>query len=86
MSGLVTVHDPRGYPPKVVGKRLAQQRSESIALVLGDCDEAPRGELAVVGRARGNGEHALELGGRGAGPGQLARLGRAARLEQRKDR
>jgi hypothetical protein len=23
MAGLVTVHDPRGYPPKVTGKRLA---------------------------------------------------------------
>ena len=23
MSGLITVHDPRGYPPKVTGKRLA---------------------------------------------------------------
>jgi len=23
MSNLITVHDPRGYPPKVVGKRLA---------------------------------------------------------------
>ena len=29
MAGLVTVHDPRGYPPKVVGKRLAQ-RPESL--------------------------------------------------------
>ncbi len=26
---LVTVHDPRGYPPKVTGKRLAQ-RPESL--------------------------------------------------------
>jgi hypothetical protein len=23
MSQLITVHDPRGYPPKIVGKRLA---------------------------------------------------------------
>ena len=23
MSDLITVHDPRGYPPKVMGKRLA---------------------------------------------------------------
>jgi hypothetical protein len=23
MSGKLTVHDPRGYPPKVTGKRLA---------------------------------------------------------------
>ena len=29
MAGLVTVHDPRGYPPKVIGKRLAQ-RPESL--------------------------------------------------------
>jgi hypothetical protein len=25
MSNKVTVHDPRGYPPKVVGKRLANR-------------------------------------------------------------
>lgn len=25
MTQLVTVHDPRGYPPKVTGKRLAQR-------------------------------------------------------------
>jgi hypothetical protein len=25
MADLVTVHDPRGYPPKVDGKRLAQR-------------------------------------------------------------
>ena len=29
MAQLVTVHDPRGYPPKVTGKRLAP-RSESL--------------------------------------------------------
>jgi hypothetical protein len=29
MANLVTVHDPRGYPPKVTGKRLAQ-RPESL--------------------------------------------------------
>ena len=25
MAELLTVHDPRGYPPKVVGKRLAER-------------------------------------------------------------
>jgi hypothetical protein len=29
MADLMTVHDPRGYPPKVVGKRLAP-RPESL--------------------------------------------------------
>lgn len=29
MAGKITVHDPRGYPPKVVGKRLAN-RLESL--------------------------------------------------------
>jgi hypothetical protein len=29
MDARLTVHDPRGYPPKVVGKRLAQ-RPESL--------------------------------------------------------
>ena len=29
MADLVTVHDPRGYPPKVIGKRRAQ-RPESL--------------------------------------------------------
>ena len=28
MAERVTVHDPRGYPPKVVGKRLAPRLSE----------------------------------------------------------
>lgn len=39
MSQLVTVHDPRGYPPKVTGKRLAA-RPEALAgksLYLVDC-------------------------------------------------
>src|SRR5215469_9285165 len=31
MAELLTVHDPRGYPPKVVGKRLAE-RPESLDL------------------------------------------------------
>jgi hypothetical protein len=29
MDGLLAVHDPRGYPPKVTGKRLAE-RPESL--------------------------------------------------------
>jgi hypothetical protein len=29
MSGKIKVHDPRGFPPKVVGKRLAN-RLESL--------------------------------------------------------
>ena len=39
MTGKITVHDPRGYPPKVVGKRLAN-RPESLdgkVLYLIDC-------------------------------------------------
>jgi len=39
MSGKITVYDPRGYPPKVVGKRLAT-RPESLdgkVLYLIDC-------------------------------------------------
>jgi hypothetical protein len=39
MAGKITVHDPRGYPPKVVGKRLAN-RLESLdgkVLYLVDC-------------------------------------------------
>jgi hypothetical protein len=39
MAGKLTVHDPRGYPPKVVGKRLAN-RLESLdgkVLYLVDC-------------------------------------------------
>ncbi len=39
MSGLLTVHDPRGYPPLVQGKRLAQRLpsldGKTVALV--DC-------------------------------------------------
>jgi hypothetical protein len=39
MANKITVHDPRGYPPKVVGKRLAN-RLESLdgkVLYLIDC-------------------------------------------------
>lgn len=39
MANLLTVHDPRGYPPKVTGKRLAQ-RPESLdgkTVYLVDC-------------------------------------------------
>jgi len=39
MAGKITVHDPRGYPPKVTGKRLAN-RPESLdgkVLYLIDC-------------------------------------------------
>ena len=39
MAEKITVHDPRGYPPKVVGKRLAN-RPESLdgkVLYLIDC-------------------------------------------------
>ncbi len=39
MSGLLTIHDPRGYPPKVVGKRLADrpQSLDGKTLYLVDC-------------------------------------------------
>jgi hypothetical protein len=39
MTGLLTVHDPRGYPPKVVGKRLAArpQSLDGKTLYLVDC-------------------------------------------------
>jgi hypothetical protein len=39
MAGKIVVHDPRGYPPKVVGKRLAN-RLESLdgnVVYLVDC-------------------------------------------------
>ena len=39
MSPQVTVHDPRGYPPKVVGKRLAPRLSalDGKTVYLVDC-------------------------------------------------
>jgi hypothetical protein len=39
MSERVTVHDPRGYPPKVVGKRLAPRLSalDGKTIYLVDC-------------------------------------------------
>lgn len=39
MSELVTVHDPRGYPPKVTGKRLASrlQSLDGKIVYLVDC-------------------------------------------------
>lgn len=39
MSNKITVHDPRGYPPKVVGKRLANrlQSLDGKVVYLVDC-------------------------------------------------
>jgi hypothetical protein len=39
MADLITVHDPRGYPPKVVGKRLAPRLSalDGKTIYLVDC-------------------------------------------------
>lgn len=39
MTAKVTVHDPRGYPPKVTGKRLAQrpQSLDGKIVYLVDC-------------------------------------------------
>jgi hypothetical protein len=39
MSGLLTVHDPRGFPPKVTGKRLAQRPTslDGKVVYLVDC-------------------------------------------------
>ena len=39
MGEQITVHDPRGYPPKVVGKRLAPRLSalDGATLYLVDC-------------------------------------------------
>ncbi len=39
MAGKITVHDPRGYPPKVVGKRLAPrlQSLDGKVVFLVDC-------------------------------------------------
>ena len=39
MSDLITVHDPRGYPPKVTGKRLAPrpQSLDGKVVYLVDC-------------------------------------------------
>jgi hypothetical protein len=39
MAGKIAVHDPRGYPPKVVGKRLANrlQSLDGKVVYLVDC-------------------------------------------------
>ncbi len=39
MAGLLSVHDPRGYPPKVTGKRLAPRLSslDGKIVYLVDC-------------------------------------------------
>jgi hypothetical protein len=39
MSDVLTVHDPRGYPPKVIGKRLASrlQSLDGKIVYLVDC-------------------------------------------------
>ena len=67
-------------------KRLSKQGLKCVALIVGDGDEAPRRELAMIGRSRGDRQDARQLLGRRTGPDQLARLARAAGLEQRQDR
>src|SRR3954452_17519463 len=67
-------------------KSFVKQRGEGIPLVSGDVDEAPWMQLAVIGDAGRDGEHALELGRGRPGPDKLARLCRAAGFEQRESR
>src|SRR6185312_11005984 len=64
-------------------ERLLEKRGESIALIVRHDDEAPRMQLAMVRRPRGNGEHAVEFGGGRTRSDKLARLGRAAGFQQR---
>ena len=56
---------------------------EPRALLRRDDHEPPRRELAVIGGARGDGAHFLELRHVRAGRGEIARLARAAGGEQR---
>ena len=66
MAGKITVHDPRGFPPKVTGKRLANRESERLdgkVVYLIDClfensDNFDGAAAAVVRRAPAVREHA----------------------------
>ena len=59
-------------------ERLGQkQRASASRWSSRDGHEAPRGQLAMIGRARGDGQDSLQLGRRRAGPDHLARLARS---------
>src|SRR6185437_2527235 len=64
-------------------ERMLEECGESVALIVRHDDEAPRMQLAMVRRPRGNGEHAVEFGGGRTRSDKLARLGRAAGFQQR---
>jgi len=68
------------------GERGFEQVAERLALVLPDDDEAPRCQLAMVRRARRDGQDGVELGRRRAGRDHFARAARAAALEIRDKR
>src|SRR3546814_2915745 len=66
--------------------RLFEQRGEGIALVVADGDDAPGGELAMVGSAQRERDDVLELRGVGAGRDHVARLARTARGKMGEER
>src|SRR3546814_13744124 len=66
--------------------RLFEQRAECIALVVADGDDAPGGELAMVGSAQRAPDYVLALPGLRPARDHLARLPRTARGTMREHR
>ena len=85
MSQLLTVHDPRGYAPKVTGKRLAA-RPESLdgkTLYLVDClfdnSEAFMDAAARLVRQASSGGNGLKRSNRARAGSTIRRCGRSSR-------
>ncbi len=69
-----------------LGQRFGEQIGERRALFGSDDDEPPREQFAMIRRARGNGQDALQLGRARPGRDHLARAARPAGFEQRQGR
>src|SRR3546814_13287054 len=63
-----------------------EERGKGLALVVGDRDDAPRRELAMVGRAQRERDDGAQFGGVGPRRDHVARLARAAGGEVRAER
>ena len=75
-----------GLESSFAGNHLGEHRAHARASLALEHDEAPGGEFAMVRRACSDGDHLLELLGRGARRDHVARLAGTARGQQRKRR
>ena len=67
----------------MLGKGAGEEVGQRLALLAVDDDEAPWGQLAMVGRAHRDGEDSFKLFRRWSGRDEVARLPRPAGFEQR---